>query len=75
MTTLKVPAGEFTFQNLCDANPSEWPLALLKFLSEQTTQGKLAKTKEFVASGTRVTYIPIHKSNAVGRRGWRSGQD
>jgi hypothetical protein len=43
MTSFVVPEGEFTFQNLCDANPSVLPLNVLRFITEQITQGKLAK--------------------------------
>jgi hypothetical protein len=61
MNTIIIPKGEFTFAEFRDANPSEWPLPLMKFLAEQINQGALAKTKTWIATGPLVTYAPVHK--------------
>lgn len=58
MRSIIVPDGEFTFRNLCNANPSVLPLTVLRFITEQITQGKLAK-KRADANTSAPTYISI----------------
>jgi hypothetical protein len=59
MTSLVVPETEFTFRELCDANPSLLPLTVLKFITEQITRGRLARKSAEANRGSHATYIHI----------------
>jgi hypothetical protein len=54
-----VPEGEFTFQDFCKANPSAFPLNLLKFLTHQVSLKNMTKNKAVVADVPRTTYVAI----------------
>ncbi|HYG22123.1 MAG TPA: hypothetical protein VEH04_05010 [Verrucomicrobiae bacterium] len=42
---MTVPGGEFSFRELCVANPSISPMELLKFVTTQISEGRLKKTR------------------------------
>lgn len=64
MRCFVVPGREFTFQELCDANPAVKPLTVLRFITEQITEGKLTKKNTVVEKGQRATYAPIQSASA-----------
>jgi hypothetical protein len=53
-----VPEGEFTFQEICNANPTIKPMTVLKFVTEHVTAGKLVKNK-IEGSARPFLYTPV----------------
>jgi hypothetical protein len=43
MKTVFLPSGEFTYRDLCTANPEVLPLEVLRFVTRQVADGKIVK--------------------------------
>jgi hypothetical protein len=65
MTPFIVPAGEITFQNLCDANPNTPPLNVLRFITKELSEGRLRKNRAGEANRMHATYTPIDNVRAL----------